>query len=254
MNPLIFTNKRAGLLPWRALGLIAVLVFFVAMSVTLLSLAWPHLWGLFVLLQALVLAPLLYVLVWRPFAKAEPLSEAPPLPGTGLVDELTRTLNRRGITSSLIEAMAQSQRYSTPVSLVRISVDRVAEWKERFGDEAEGAILESVAATLGEVLRLPDRLGRYQDCEFLVVLPQTRVEQATMVAERLRDAVVANPILVSGGEATVTLSGGVAEFGRGQDLERFLTNAYDALCRAQKEGGNRVCSFKPLRAKGAASS
>lgn len=232
------------------MGLIAVVVFFVAMSVTLLSLAWPHLWGLFVLLQAAVLAPLLYVLVWRPLKKAGALSEAAPPPGTGLVDELTRTLNRRGITSSLIEAMAQSQRYSTPLSLARISVDEAEAWKEKLGDEAGDAILESVAATLGEVLRLPDRLGRYQEHEFLVVLPQTHVEQAALVAERLRSAVGANPILVQGEAAAVTLSGGVAEFGRGQDLERFLTNAHEALQQAQKGGGNQVCSFKPVRAKG----
>jgi diguanylate cyclase (GGDEF)-like protein len=250
----IFTKKRGGLPPGRAVSLIAVLVFFVATSVTLLSLAWPHLWGLFVVLQTIALAPLLYALVWRPFAKAGPLSEALPPQGTGLVDELTRTLNRRGITSSLIEAMAQSQRYSTPVSLVRISVDGVEELTERLGDEAQGAILESVAATLGEVLRLPDRLGRYQDWEFLVVLPQTRAEQAAIVAERLRAAVAANPILVKGEGATVTLSGGVAEFGRGQDLERFLANAREALRQAQKEGGDRVRSFKPLRTKGTSAS
>ena len=254
MNFSMFTSKQGGFPPGRTMGLIAVLVFFVAVSVTLLSLAWPHLWGLFVVLQTAVLAPLLYALVWRPSVKAEPLLGSPPPQGTGLVDELTRTLNRRGITSSLIEAMAQSQRYSTPVSLVRISVDGVEELTERWGAGAEGAILESVASTLGEVLRLPDRLGRYQDWEFLVVLPQTRSQQAAIVAERLRAAVVANPISVKGEGATVTVSGGVAEFGRGQDLERFLANACEALRQAQKEGGNRVSSFKPLRAKGATSS
>ena len=248
MNPSFFENKRGGPQVWLVLGTIAFLVLVVAAIATWLSLVWPHVWGLFVVLQAVFLAPLLYALVGRPLAKNQAPSQAPPQ-APSLVDDLTRTLSRRGITSSLIEAMAQSQRYNTPLSLASLSIDGIDDVTERLGDEAEGAILEAVAATLGEVLRLPDRLGRYQDREFLVVLPQTHAPQAAMVAERLRAAVAGTTVAVQGEAANVTLSAGVAEFGRGQDLEHFLANAHEALGEAHKEGGNRVCTFRPPRTK-----
>ncbi|MHB8255420.1 MAG: GGDEF domain-containing protein [Acidiferrobacter sp.] len=252
MKSSLSVTKQGRFSPWRTVGVIALLILVVAASGAGLSLAWPRLWALFALLQAGILAPLVYVIAWRQSRAQIPIAtRRAPMPSTGLVDDLTHTLNRRGITSSLIEAMAQAQRYNTPVSLTSLSVDGVEALIERLGDDAEAAILEAVAAGMGEVLRLPDRLGRYQDREFLVVLPQTRAEQATMVAERLRAAVANLTVAVKGEGATVTLSAGVAEFGRGQDLERFLANAHDALREAHKGGGNRVCVFKPSRAKGA---
>lgn len=241
-------NLRAG--PFFVA--VGFLILITAAISTGLVLGWPHLWPLFVILQALALPPLLYILVSRPRSAKRAVLDAASSPApTGLIDELTRTLNRRGITSSLIEAMAQSQRYGTPVSLASLRVDGITACIERLGEGVEATLLESASAVLGEVLRLPDRLGRYQDHEFLVVLPQTHAEQAAMVAERLRAAMQAAVVAVKGEEVTVTLSAGVAEFGRGQDLERFLANAHDALHEAYREGGNRVCVFKPLRAKGA---
>jgi len=232
------------------MGVTAFLVLVAAVITTLLGRAWPHMWGLFVFLEAGILAPLLYAVVGPSVRKGRaPESFAPQ--ATGLVDELTRTLNRRGITSSLIEAMAQSQRYNSPLSLASLSVDGVESLMERLGDEAEGAILEAVSIVLGEGIRLPDRLGRYQGREFLVILPQTHAEQATLVAERLRSAIAGTTVTVRGEGATFTLSAGVAEFGRGQDLEHFLANAHAALREADEGGGNRVCTFKPPHTKGA---
>lgn len=245
------SNRQAGPKFWPTTGLIAVVILIGAALATSLSLAWPALWGLFVFLQAVLLAPFLYALLARSCARdpsaASTQSQAQP---TGLMDPVTRTLNRRGITSSLIEAMAQSQRYNTPVSLISLSIDDIAAVTARLGAAAESDALETASAALEEVLRLPDRLGRYNDHEFLVVLPQTHGEQAAMVAERLRVALSSAVVTTQGEEVSLTLSAGVAEFGRGQDLERFLANAHDALREARSEGGNRVCAFKALRAKG----
>ncbi len=251
MNPFFFLTKQGRLRRKPFLAVTGALALGAGAVAIGFSVVWPDLSPLFAILQAAGLAVAVYVLAARIVNVKRPAGADSLAPPTGLVDELTRALNRRGITSSLIEAMAQSQRYGTPLSLASLRIDGTEALTERLGSEAESAILEGAAAVLAEALRLPDRLGRYQDREFLVVLPQTHAEQAQLVAERLRVAVAAAPITIKGEEVTVTLSAGVAEFGRGQDLERFLDNAHEALYEAERVGGNHVCAYKPLRAKGA---
>ncbi len=251
MNPFFFLTKQGRLRRKPFLAVTGGLTLVTGLAAIGLSLVWPDLSLLFAVLQAVGLAIALYVFASRIVNVKRPtVSDGLSAP-TGLVDELTRALNRRGITSSLIEAMAQSQRYGTPLSLASLRIDGAEALAGRLGPEAEDSVLEGAAAVLAEALRLPDRLGRYHDREFLVVLPQTHVEQAQLVAERLRAAVGATSLAVKGEAVTVTLSAGVAEFGRGQDLERFLDNAHEALYEAERAGGNQVCAYKPLRAKGA---
>ena len=251
MNPFFFLTKQGGLRrkPFAVVtGALALVTGVVAIA---LSLVWPIWWPMFALLQAVGLAVAVYALASRIMNVKRPAADPLGAP-TGLVDDLTRTLNRRGIVSSLIEAMAQSQRYGTPLSLISLGIDGAQTLMEHLGPEAEALILEAVSAALGEALRLPDRLGRYQGWEFLVVLPQTRTPQALLVAERLRVAVAGIALTVKGKKVAVTMSAGIAEFGRGQDLERFLANAHEALYEAQRAGGNQAHAFaSPPRAKGA---
>ncbi|AWP24792.1 MAG: GGDEF domain-containing protein [Gammaproteobacteria bacterium] len=244
MNPFFFLTKQGGLRRKPFVIVTSALALVMGVVAIALSLAWPTWWPVFALLQAVGLAVAVYAFASRIMNVKRPAAAPDPLGGpTGLVDDLTRTLNRRGITSSLIEAMAQSQRYGTPLSLVSLGIDGAQTLVEHLGPEAEAPVLEAVSAALGEALRLPDRLGRYQGWEFLVVLPQTRTPQALLVAERLRMAVAGIALTVKGEKAAVSLSAGIAEFGRGQDLERFLANAHEALYGAQRAGGNQVQAF-----------
>ena len=252
MKPFLFLTKQGRLRRKPFLAVIGALALATGVAAITLSLAWPAWWPAFALLQALGLAVAIYALAARIVTVKRPTTTDSLATPTGFVDDLTRTLNRRGITSSLIEAMAQSQRYGTPLALVSAGIDGAQALVEHLGREAEAPVLEAVSAALGEALRLPDRLGRYQDWEFLVVLPQTRTPQALLVAERLRAAVAAITLTVKGERTAVTMSGGVAEFGRGQDLERFLANAHEALREARKAGGDQVHAFASSpRAKGA---
>ena len=252
MKSPVFLNRAgqpAALPVMIAVFVLAALVWTIA---TFLAVEWSGVRWPLVLFGPLVLAPLVYGLVVRPLgdfmvaqAQAANLDRA----SASVVDDLTRTLNRRGITSSLLEAMAQSQRYSTPLSVLAVHLDHIEDLASRYGEAVESKVLEVTSATLGESLRLPDRLGRYHAHEFLVVLPQTVAEHAVKVGERLCRAIEKAdfPFDDAGGHLTVSV--GLADFGRGQDLERFLGNAHKALRDAQAAGGNCVVSYKPPRAK-----
>ncbi len=234
---------RSSSLPWswRPVVTLAATAALVWALATLFAESFPWLRWPLVLVAAFVQAPLAYALLRRgePAGAAAAPPEAEP-PG-GLVDALTRSLNRRGVSSSLIEAMAQSQRYGTPLCVVSLGVEGVA------GDVPEEG-LSLVAAVLGEGLRLPDRFGRYEEDEFLLVLPQTRLDEASRVAERLRAAITATLGRVAGpGPLPLSVSFGVAEFGRGQDLEKFVAGARSALATARAAGGNQVARFQATR-------
>lgn len=200
-------------------ALIVALVVFAA-AATQYYVFWP--WGRLgflaagagvagaFLLYGLVIAPLLHL---RP----EPPGRAQLL---STIDPVTHALNTRGVTISVLEAMAQAQRYDTPLSLAVLQVTH-----------KDGAVpeptLQLVAQTITEVLRLPDRVGRYGETEFLVVMPQTRLPDAERVAARIREAV---------GQARTTpeavppeIDVGVVEFTKDQDLEKLLTQARAAL-------------------------
>lgn len=204
-------------------------------------------------IAALIVGPLLYFLVVAPIKRA--FGPRAPMPGSAddknqfvTIDPLTRALNRRGITTSLLEAMAQAQRYSNPLSIALIDIDNLTRINEKYGLAAGNRALELVAYTITESLRLPDRVGRQTDDEFLVVMPQTKAAAAIKVAERIRTAIELMEMDVDHHKVKVSASIGVAEFHKGQDLEKFLSSVQSAMREAQNEG-NRVVRAKAERRK-----
>lgn len=145
------------------------------------------------------------------------------------VDAVTRTLNLRGIASSLLEAMAQAQRYNTPLAITLVRIERLRKIADAHGASGRDQLLKTTAAIIGEVLRMPDRVGRNAEDEFLIVMPQTKAPAANKVAERIRRAIDAAPVKIDGQSVKAEVSYGVAAFGKGQDLEKFISNAQQAL-------------------------
>ncbi|HXU01901.1 MAG TPA: GGDEF domain-containing protein, partial [Polyangia bacterium] len=91
-----------------------------------------------------------------------------------------------------------------------------------------------------QTLRANDILGRYGGEEFVVVFPETKLDEAGAVAERLRVAVAANPIRVGGNALDVTVSIGLAAYTPGQDMDKLFQRADAALYTAKQDGRNLV--------------
>lgn len=206
------------------------------------------------ILIAAILAPLIYYAFLAPLLRAREGGKgagavAEEKATLATIDPVTRTLNHRGVTASLIEGMAQAQRYNNPLAIAAITIDGLGKIKERHGEATGQRVLQAIAATITDVLRLPDRLGRYTEEQFIVVMPQTTVSAAEIVAERIRKAVAAAPIQLDAQELTARVSIGVTEFGKSQDLEKFLSNAQQAQEEAARAGDRVIVKKPPARRK-----
>jgi len=195
-----------------------------------------------VLAIAVVNAVLVVWLVAAPLARGyEALLKARPRSGASpTIDSLTRVPNRRAITASLLEFMAYSGRYGHPLCVALVDLDLLREINRGIARKAGDKALQTVAAVLGDTLRMPDRAGRYGDEEFLVVLPNTTLKNAGKIAERIREGVETTDCSYGDKKIPVTVSIGVSQFRKGEDLETFLSRAEKALGTAKTSGRNRI--------------
>lgn len=202
-------------------------------------------------LMAVLTAVLVNVLLLTPLARdyQAHLKAKPRAVTSGTMDALTRVPNQRGITSSLLNAMSYANRYSHPLSVALVDLDLLASINRQMGRKAGDKALQTVAAVFTDTLRMPDHAGRYGDEEFLVVLPNTTLKNATGIAERIRDGVENADCSFNGKKIPVTVSIGASQFHKGEDLERFLVRVDKALAAAKASGRNRVVAERRASAK-----
>ena len=165
------------------------------------------------------------------------------------VDTLTRIPNRRGITTSLLEAMSYANRYSHPLSAALVDLDMLRNINRDLGRKGGDKALQAVAAVFTDALRMPDHAGRYGDEEFLVILPNTSLKNASKIAERIRVGAENDGFNFNGKKVPVTVSIGASQFHKGEDIERFLARVDKALAAAKAGGRNRVVAERRASSK-----
>lgn len=159
---------------------------------------------------------------------------------------LTGLYRREAVLEILDREWSRSIRYDRPLSIALADLDRFKWINDRHGHLAGDLVLQRVAAELKAHLRETDFIGRFGGEEFLIVLPETQLEGATRLAEKIRERIEALEILIDSGEPLrVTLSMGVAGRaevkGDGKTRARPLLSAADAaLYSAKRNGRNRV--------------
>ena len=154
-----------------------------------------------------------------------------------VTDPLTGLSNRRHLDRRLDEEVARSERSDHPLSVLMIDLDHFKAFNDMHGHGIGDAALETVARVLVDHSRPYDTVSRYGGEEFAVVLSGTDVQAAKERAEDIRAAIERAPI--SGVEATITTSIGVAPYRGGSPME-LLRAADDALYEAKRAGRNRV--------------
>ncbi len=155
-------------------------------------------------------------------------------------DMLTELSNRRDMSERLVMESARSTRNKQPYGIAIFDIDDFKRVNDTYGHEAGDRVLVMVAATLRENLRASDVCARWGGEEFLVLCPETTLEQVTAVAEKCRQAVESAESIESGGKRLrVTVSGGVSS-GSAEDWESLVREADTALYEAKAQGKNQV--------------
>ncbi|MFO0899569.1 MAG: diguanylate cyclase [Pirellulales bacterium] len=148
-------------------------------------------------------------------------------------DPLTGVSNRRALEETLTSMFSLFERYETPFSLLILDVDKFKEINDTRGHQQGDQTLKSVAAAIDETVRETDVVARFGGDEFVVLMPQTHLDQAALLAERLRAAVRTH--------ADVGISTGVAAALDGDSPRSLLARADEALFAAK--AGGRNCTY-----------
>ena len=156
-----------------------------------------------------------------------------------LTDGLTGLPNRRAIDDTFKRLVAQADRASNALGVILLDLDHFKQINDLFGHEKGDEVLSCVGVVLADELRASDFAGRYGGEEFILLLPDTGLEGALTVAEKMRSALLS--IDVPGVPRTITGSFGVAVFpGDGSDPAILTRSADRALYLAKAGGRNRV--------------
>ena len=156
-------------------------------------------------------------------------------------DELTGLYNRRHFIELAEIELSRSRRKSAPTSLAMLDIDHFKLVNDHFGHAVGDRALLEIARAMKEALRGSDVSARLGGEEFVVLLPETNLEGALAVTERLRERVGRAEIPIGDGRlAKITVSAGIAELLPTEGLDALLKRADDALYRAKEQGRNRT--------------
>ena len=152
-------------------------------------------------------------------------------------DDLTGLLNRRALGAHLEAEVARATEHGRPLALLMVDVDAFGVVNNTYGHAAGDAALREVAAVIRSATRAADVVARYGGDEFVVLLPETGVEEAIPVAERMRAAVACRTIAEGGSLFRLEISVGVAVLPLHAQRPADLLRAADEAAYAAKHAG-----------------
>jgi len=157
-------------------------------------------------------------------------------------DSLTRLFNHKQGEILLRKEMDRVERSSQPLSIAMIDLDYFKKVNDTFGHQAGDRVLSTVGSILTEQLRKCDIVSRYGGEEFLVILPDTEMEPAVAVMERVKTAIEEHEFLFDEKRHPVTASFGLALFNPDTHFTEslFIVEADSHLYNAKKHGRNRL--------------
>ncbi|RHX77816.1 sensor domain-containing diguanylate cyclase [Leptospira yasudae] len=158
-------------------------------------------------------------------------------------DPLTKLKNRRFFNEEINYLLRLARRQETPISLVMIDVDHFKQYNDTFGHPAGDRVLTDLASILIKTLRTSDLVARYGGEEFIAAMPNTTMEQAIEIMDRLSFAVREFPwekrnVTISVGISTIRLTANDSEYEKSFKL--LLENADRALYISKRNGRDRI--------------
>ncbi len=162
-----------------------------------------------------------------------------------ITDGLTNLYNSRYFYSQLKAEVERSNRYNHPLSLLLLDIDNFKKYNDSYGHLEGDKVLVRLGQVIKSCLRAMDSAYRYGGEEFTVILPETEGAEAATVAERIRAAVEELRFKPVGDtKVSITVSVGVTEYIRGEDVAVFVQRADRAMYQSKDKGRNHVsCLF-----------
>lgn len=162
------------------------------------------------------------------------------------MDGLTGIFNRRYFELRIAEELARSSRHNLTFSIIMVDIDHFKRLNDEFGHLSGDVVLRQLSSILGQQLRKSDVLSRYGGEEFAIITPETNLESALAVCDKLRKVVEGWHF--PGIPRPVTISAGIAEYPvQGNTRDELVKAADEALYAAKQGGRNRVLAARVLR-------
>jgi len=156
------------------------------------------------------------------------------------IDPLTGALNRRKFSEIANIIIGQSQRYNHPLSIMMLDIDFFKKVNDTYGHANGDTVLQEFVQTCQKCIRETDILARFGGEEFLILMPETDARKAMELAERIRKNISELTISTDGGNISLTVSIGVANWKKELSSSELENLADKALYEAKSTGRNRV--------------
>ncbi|MBS3954572.1 MAG: GGDEF domain-containing protein [Methylomicrobium sp.] len=157
-------------------------------------------------------------------------------------DPLTGLNNRRALLEKYQLIWSTALRNNRNISLIIFDLDHFKSINDQYGHSKGDDVLVETGKILAKSARQGDVLARWGGEEFLLLLPETHLEAATALAERLRKIIAGIRLPTEGGELSFTASFGVVQRSQHETLDSLISEADGYMYKAKKQGRNRVCS------------
>ncbi|WP_147694755.1 GGDEF domain-containing protein [Vogesella mureinivorans] len=157
-------------------------------------------------------------------------------------DQLTGAFNRRGLEEHFDREIHRAERSGQPLSVALIDVDNFKQLNDRYGHLTGDDVLKYLVDMMHHSLRTSDIVGRFGGEEFVVILPDTPVNEAVELVQRLQRELTKNFFLANQDKLVVTFSAGVALWHRGEQDCDVIERADRAMYQAKLAGKNRTLS------------
>lgn len=157
-------------------------------------------------------------------------------------DQLTGSLNRRGLDDVFKREFARSERHGSSLCIALLDVDNFKRFNDTYGHTAGDQVLIHLVQVVKGSLRTMDVIGRFGGEEFLIVLPDTSLEGAAQTVSRLQRELTKRIFMHNNERLLITFSAGVVLRKPGEEQTSLIQRADIALYQAKREGKNRVVS------------
>lgn len=167
-------------------------------------------------------------------------AELTQLSETVRVDQLTGVLNRRGFDEAIVKEISRAKRNDGKLSIAFLDIDNFKKLNDSFGHHIGDEALKLLASTIQTTIRPTDVVSRFGGEEFVILLPDTDIEQAVSTITRLQRALTKQFFMANNERQLITFSAGIALFKKLETDADVISRADQAMYLAKKSGKNRV--------------